>query len=235
MPSPTTAGALITGSMRLIGAIATGETPTAAEINDGINTLNDLLENWSTQNLAVYDSATQTFATVAGQAVYTIGSGGNWNTTRPVRIADDTYCTFNGVDFPVTMIGQGEYDMIGLKTQQQPIIEKMLYVNDNPLGIITLWPVPSGIVNITINADRVLVAVTDQSTVMTFPPGYLLPMRYHLGILLAPDYGRTISTEIASVAASSFAAIKRANKIRRVATFDGALVDSGPAIWQTGV
>jgi hypothetical protein len=235
MPSPTTAGALITSSMRLIGAIATGETPTAAEINDGISTLNDLLENWSTQNLAVYDAAVQTYPTVAGQAVYTIGPGGNWNTVRPVRIAGNPYCTFNGVDFPITPVGQDQYDMIGLKTQQQPIIEKMLYVNDNPLGIITLWPVPSGIVNITINPDRVLTAVTDQSTVMIFPPGYMLPMRYHLGIMMAPDYGRTISAEITAVATSSFAALKRANKVKRVATFDGALVDSGPTIWQTGV
>lgn len=235
MPSPTTAGALITSSLRLIGAIATGETPTAPEINDGISALNDLLENWSTQNLAVWDSPVQTFATVASQAVYTIGPGGNWNTARPIRISGSPTCTFNGVDFPITQIGQDEYDMIGLKTQQQPIVEKLLYVNDNPLGIITLWPVPSGIVNITINPDRILTAVTDQSTAMIFPPGYMLPMRYALGILLAPDYGRSITAEIAGVAQTSFAALKRANKVRRGVTFDGALVDSGPTIWQTGV
>jgi hypothetical protein len=234
MPSPTTAGALITSSLRLIGAIATGETPTAAELNDGISSLNDLLENWSTQNLAMYGSAVETFPTVANQALYTIGPAGNWNTARPVRISDDAYCNFNGVDFSVRVIGQDEYDLIGLKTQQQPIIEKLLYVNDNPLGRITLWPVPSGIVSITINTDRVLTAVTDQSTAMVFPPGYMLPMRYHLGMLLAPDYGRSITPEIAAIAASSFASLKRANKVRRVMTFDGALVESGPAIWQTG-
>lgn len=234
MPSPTTAGALITSSLRLIGAIATGETPTAAELNDGISSLNDLLENWSTQNLAMYGSAVETFPTVANQALYTIGPAGNWNTVRPVRITD-AYCNFNGVDFPVDIIGQTQYDDIGLKTQQQPIIEKLLYVNSNPLGLITLWPVPSGIVSITLNTDRVLTNVTDQSTAMVFPPGYMLPMRYMLGILLAPDYGRTITPEIAGVAQTSFAALKRANKVRRVMTFDGALVDSGPTIWQTGV
>lgn len=234
MPSPTTAGALITSSLRLIGAIATGETPTAAELNDGINVLNDLLENWSTQNLAMYGSAVETFPTVGGQAVYTIGPAGNWNTVRPIRISGDPYCNFNGVDFPIDPIGQDEYDAIGLKTQQQPIVEKLLYVNTNPLGLITLWPVPSGIVNITINTDRVLTAVIDQSTAMIFPPGYMLPMRYALGILLAPDYVRAITPEVSGVAQTSFAALKRANKVRRVMTFDGALVDSGPAIWQTG-
>jgi uncharacterized metal-binding protein len=53
-------------------------------------------------------------------------------------------------------------------------------------------------------------------------------------MLLAPDYGRSITPEIAAIAASSFASLKRANKVRRVMTFDGALVESGPAIWQTG-
>jgi hypothetical protein len=234
MPSPSTAGVLVRSSLRLIGAIATGETPTADEMNDGIASLNDLLEILSTQNLAVYDAATQMFPTVPGQAIYTIGSGGNWNTWRPVRISGNPTCTFNGVDFPVTQIGQGEYDAIGLKTQQQPIVEKLLYVNDNPLGIITLWPVPSAIVNITLNADRVLTAVTDVNTAIIFPPGYLLMMRYMLGILMAPDYGITISPEIASVATSSLASIKRANKVKRQSTFDGALVDTGPTIWQTG-
>lgn len=234
MPSPTTAGVLVRSSLRLIGAIATGETPTADEMNDGLSSLNDLLEILSTSNLAVYGSALEVFATIAGQALYTIGPTGNWNTTRPIRIAGDGICTFNGVDFPVTQIGQGEYDAIGLKTQQQPIVEKLLYVNANPLGLITLWPVPSGIVNMSINTDRVLTAVTDINTAMIFPPGYLLTMRYMLGILMAPDYGITVSPEITSVATTSLAALKRANKVKRQTTFDGALVNSGPVIWQTG-
>jgi hypothetical protein len=221
--------------MRLIGVIATGETPTADEMNDGLSSLSDLLENLSTQNLAVYGSAVEVFPTVAAQATYTIGPAGNWNTVRPVRIAGDAICTFNGVDFPVMQIGQGEYDAIGLKTQQQPIVEKLFYLNDNPLGKITLWPVPSGIVNISVNTDRVLTNVTDVNTAMVFPPGYLLMMRYMLAILMAPDYGVQITPEISSVASSSLAAIKRANKVRRTVTFDGALVDSGPTIWQTGV
>lgn len=234
MPSPTTSGVLVRSSMRLLGVIATGETPTADEMNDGVSSLNDLLENLSTQNLAVYASSTEVFATIAAQALYTIGPGGNWNTARPVRIQGNATCTFNGVDFPVTQIGQGEYDAIGLKTQQQPIVEKLLYVNDNPLGKITLWPVPSGIVNITLDTDRVLTQVADAFTAMVFPPGYMLLMRYMLAILMAPDYGVTISQEIAQIASKALADIKRANKVRRQSTFDGALVDSGPAIWQTG-
>jgi hypothetical protein len=32
--------------------------------------------------------------------------------------------------------------------------------------------------------------------VLSFPPGYLLAIRYNLGILLAPDYGRQVAPEV---------------------------------------
>ena len=50
--------------MRLIGTIATGETPTADETADGLLVLNDMLENWSTETLSVWGSSNQTFNTV---------------------------------------------------------------------------------------------------------------------------------------------------------------------------
>lgn len=234
MPSGVTAGVLVKSAMRLGGAIATGETPTPDELTDGLAAFNDLLENWSTQNLAVFGNAVESFPTVVGQAVYTIGPGGNWNTVRPIRINDNSYCTFQGVDFPVGRIGQDEYNLIALKTQQQPIIEKLLYVNENPLGKITLWPVPAQIVTISLDSDRVLTSVADTATVISMPPGYLLAMKHALWILMAPDYGRTIPDAVLNVAQSSFAAIKRANKVKRVARFDAALVGDDPVTWQSG-
>lgn len=234
MPSGITAGELIKSSLRLIGAIGTSEVPTADEFTDALSLLNDLLEQWSTQNLAVYGSADVSFNTVAGTATYTIGPTGTWITDRPVRINDAPICTFNGVDFPIDLIGQADYDLIPLKTQQQPIVEQMLYVNDAPNGRITLWPVPSSVVAITLNIDRVLTQISNTATVMNFPPGYMLALRYNLGILLGPDYGRQIAPEVIAVAQSSFANIKRANKVKRTAKFDAGLCNEDPVIWQRG-
>jgi hypothetical protein len=233
MPSSQSAYDLIKGSMRLIGAIATGETPSADEANDGLNTLNDLLETWSTENLIVWGSDNETFATVAGQALYTIGPAGNFNTVRPIRVTG-AYCTFGGVDFPIQLIGPDEYNGIALKTQQQPIVEQLLYINDNPLGLIKLWPVPSQVIPIVLNNDRVLTQVASLATVMTFPPGHLIAMKHALAILLAPDYGVEPSSAVVAVATSTKANIKRANKIKRQATFDPALSSDEPAIWQRG-
>jgi hypothetical protein len=235
MPSGVTAGDLVKGALRLVGAIGTSEVPTADEFQDGLAALNDLMEIWSTQNLAVWGSQDVTFNTVAATAAYTIGPTGVWVTDRPVRINAAPYCTVGGVDFPIELLGQGDYDLIGLKTQTGQIVERMLFVNDSPNGRLTLWPVPTAIIPITLNIDRVLATVANVATVLAFPPGYLLAMRYALGIMLAPDYGRPVTDDVSRVAQTSFAAIKRANQVRRTAKFDAALTGGeGPVSWQRG-
>lgn len=220
--------------MRLGGLIATGETPSADEFVDALAALNDLLEYWSTFPLAVYGQAGVTMLTVAGTATYTMGVGGTWNTTRPVRIAGDPICTYLGIDYQVTQIGQAQYDLIPLKTQQQPIVEQLLYVNDNPLGRVTLWPVPSGIVSITMSVDRVLTQVANTATQIIYPPGYFMALRHNLAVMLCGEYQKPVPMSVGAIATSSLAAIKRANQIKRLAVFDSALADVGPVTWQNG-
>lgn len=236
MPSGVTAGDLIKSSARLVNVIGPSEVLTADELNDGLASLNDLLEIWSTQNLAVWGSAVETFNTVAAQAAYTIGPTGTWVTARPVRINSPAYCNVGGVDFPIDIIGEGDYDLISLKTQPGQIVERLLFVNDNPNGRITLWPVPSAVIPISLNTDRVLTQVPSIATAMIFPPGYLLALRYALGIIMAPDYGKVVSAEVSRVASSSLAAIKRANKKRQTAKFDSMLTNNvnGPVTYQRG-
>lgn len=233
MPSPTTAYDLIKASMRLVGITSPGETPTADEANDALDMLNDIIEEMSTQNLFVYGAANETFPTVAGQSVYTIGPAGNWNTTRPVRIAD-AYCTVQGIDYPIQMIGQIQFDDISLKTQQQQIIEQLLYINDYPLGRITLWPVPSAVVSIVLSTDRVLTQIASTATAISLPPAYVLYLKHALAILLCPEYGQSPSDVIVRTAMTSKAALKRANKGKNISRFDSMLCDVGPITYQKG-
>ena len=232
MPSSQTAYDLIKGSLRLIGAIAPGETPRAPEANDGLDTLNDLLESWSTESLTVWGSANETFATVGGQAVYTIGPGGNWNTSRPVRIHDG-YIDVSGTSFPVQQWGKNDYDLIAVKQTQSDVVERFLYVNDSPLGRVTLYPIPQSALQITFPIDRVLTQVPALATTLIYPPGYYIAMKHALAIMLAPDYGRIVAQEVKDVATIAKANISRANKPKRYARFDSMLQD-GPELWQRG-
>jgi hypothetical protein len=223
MPSPTTAYDLIVRSMKLAKILEAGETPTAEEATDALATLNDVLENWDTEPLSLWSTSNFVGATVAGQATYTIGSGGNFNTTRPSAI-NGAYVTFSGVDFPVNVIGQLEYNGYSLKTFQQPIAEKLLYVNDFPLGLVTLWPVPSQAIPITLTFDRLLTQLSTLSTAINYPPGAAKALRYALAVELATEYGAPIDSSLAAIAADSKADYKRANKEPVKASFDGALI-----------
>lgn len=234
MPSPTTAGALIRQALGLTNAVGVDQTLTSDELADCLSCLNDIYEDLSNQNLGVWSTANQTFNTVAGQATYTIGTGGNWNTVRPVRINDPAYCTYGGVDFPMHAWDQREYNLVGLKTQQQPIVQRYLFVNEFPLSFITLWPVPAQVVPVTFSMDNVLTNIASAATTISFPPGYGKLYKYKLGVELAPLFGRVASRDVKQIAVETLAHIKRVNKETPRARFDGSLVASGPVIWQRG-
>ena len=57
----TTAGDQINAALRLIGQLAEGETPSAATSQDALVALNQMLDSWSTERLAVYSTQDQVY------------------------------------------------------------------------------------------------------------------------------------------------------------------------------
>lgn len=226
MPSPIVALDLIKTAMRHIGVIATGETPSADEAVDGLRALNDVLERWSIESLAVYGSAPETFATVAGKSTYTIGTGGDWNTDRPVSLAG-LYTTVQGMDYPAQEWSLADYMAVALKTQRQPIVERWVFINDAPLAQVILWPVPSAGTPITLDTPRILTQVASTATTLTLPPAYASALQYAVAEELAPQYGSPI--DVSARARATKALIKRANRASRTMSFDPTLVPAGGA------
>lgn len=220
--------------MRLARIISSGEVPNAGEMVDALATLNDVIENWGTEPLSVWGSANNIVATVGGQATYTVGPGGNFNFTRPQDISG-AFVTYQGVDFSLNIVGQLEYNGISLKTQQEPIPRWLLYVKDFPLGLATLWPVPSLAIPLTISSNRQITQIPTTSTVLNFPPGAAKALRYVLAIELATEFDAPISETMISIAADARADYKRSNKVQRQTQFDNALLGNGYGLgnWRT--
>lgn len=236
MPSGNTALELIKGSLRLIGMIATGETPEPEMSNDALDVLNDLLETMSLSNLAVYGGNNSTYTLTANTGTYTIGASAiapNFVGPRPVRIPD-AFVSYQSVDYPLIQIGSGEYNEIALKTQTG-IPDRYTYINDNPLGIIKLWPVPSAAMTLSLNDDRVLTSVAGLTTTIVYPPGYYSYMRHALAVLLASEYGVQPPGAVVDIARASLRDIKRANQVKQVARFDPELAGPPYVDWRTGI
>lgn len=230
----TSALDLITSSMRLGTILASGETPTADEAIDALKTLNDILENWSLERLSVWQTDSQQFALTTGQASYTIGPGGNFNTTRPIRV-NPSYSRINGTDFPIQTWGFAEYSQVTVKTIGG-IPERLAYINEFPLGQIILYPAPAAPAStLFLNVDRLLDFPVTLSTVLSFPPGYEKALRFVLAVNLCPEYGINPPPVVASIAASSKADLKRANQVPVRAAYDPMLLgESAFAYYQRG-
>lgn len=225
---------IIKTAMRHIGVLAVGETPSADQTNDGLASLGDVIGTWNNSSLLVWQSSVEAFVTVAGQAAYTIGATGNWVTTRPVSIGP-SFATYSGIDYPLQSLTYDEYNMIGLKTIQSSILSGISYVNDFPNGKVYLYPTPSTAVTISLDTATAITAPLLSSTTLSFPPGYSRALQWDLAIEIAPQYGMELTDKQLRIAASAKAAIKRANHVPVVASFDAALGGgNGPYVFERG-
>lgn len=224
--SPTTtpiisAADLIRRAMYLINAIAAGEVPSDMEANDALSTLNEMLDSWSTETLAVYGTDNDEFVMTPGKASYTYGPGGDFSVTRPIFV-DDMYMIRQGVTTPIEIIPIERYNAISIKAQSQPLVEKAYITNSFPLSKVSLWPIPSEANTIGFTSNRVLTNIPTLQTQIYLPPGYLRALRHCLAVELWPEYinPTTDINSIKATALKSKANIKTANMNDVEATYD---------------
>src|SRR5574343_459859 len=137
----TTALGIITSAMRKIGSLVKGEDPSADEADDGLEMLNDLISSISNDSMVVYSRTLENFTLSSGTADYTIGTGGVFNTSRPVKIIA-AYVRSGTIDYNLNIINDESYASITLKSTGS-IPEFINYTNGYPLGTLKLYPVPA--------------------------------------------------------------------------------------------
>ncbi len=64
---------IVSRALKDIGALESGEVPTASAAQDAFDMLNDLVDQWSNEDMMVYNTTEIIFPIVSGQVQYTIG------------------------------------------------------------------------------------------------------------------------------------------------------------------
>jgi hypothetical protein len=64
---------IISRALKDIGALEAGETPTPEAAQDAFEMLNDLIDQWSNEDMMVYNTTEIIFPLISGQVQYTIG------------------------------------------------------------------------------------------------------------------------------------------------------------------
>ena len=208
-----TAGETINGSLRLLGVLAEGETPSAETSQDALRAMDQMIDSWNTERLAVYATQDQVFTWPAATLSRTLGPTGNFVGNRPILLDDATYFKdpSTGVSYGIKMINQQQYDGIAVKTVSstfpQVIFTNMTY----PDIEMFIYPRPTRDLEWHFISVEELTQPATLVTNLTFPPGYLRAFRYNLACELAPEFGVEPSPQVQRIAMYSKRNLKRIN------------------------
>ena len=126
----TTAGDQINRALRLLGVLAEGETASAATSQDALVALNQMIDSWNTERLAVFCTQDQVFTWPSGFINRTLGPTGDFVGNRPIQLDDGTYFKApSGVSYGIKFINQDQYNGIAVKTSTSTF-PQVIFVNN---------------------------------------------------------------------------------------------------------
>jgi hypothetical protein len=164
----------------------------------------------------------------AGQAKYTLGTGGDFDMPRPLRLSG-AYTRLqpvgSTVDYPCEEIDFSRYSSIGIKNQPGPWPKVMYFNTSYPLAELIFWPVPSQNAEFHLWADMVFSDFADLTTEVTLPQGYMLALQTNLALQLATEYGVDPAPSLVETARMSKKTLKALNATpTATSTYDGIMV-----------
>ena len=199
------AGEIINGSLRLIGALAEGEVPSSETASDALFALNQMLDSWSTERLMIYNTIDQIFTWPAGEITQTLGPTGDFVGLRPVDLDDSTYYrdASTNVSYGIKFINQQQYNGIAVKTVTSTYPQVMWINMENPDITMTIYPKPTRDLEWHFVSVQELAQPATLATQLAFPPGYLRAFRYNLACEIAAEFGIEPPKTVARIATYS--------------------------------
>lgn len=226
-PPPTQTNAIIQSAMelvtsagRLIGVFAPGEQPTFAESNDALMVLNQLIDSWNADRLAIYTETSQDFPLVLTKQSYTLGPGGDFDTQRPARITGISSILLsnpaNPIEIPIPMWTR-EYwqEKVPVKSVDGSFPLGVYDDGNFPLRTLNFWPIPTTQNNsVRIYSWQAVGAASSLNALLSYPQGYARALRFNLAVDLSAEFGAPLPPSVASIAVDSLATLKRMNAPR---------------------
>jgi hypothetical protein len=238
-----TARDLLNGAHRLLGLVNSGNVLPEAVYQDNLVALNQMIESWNTERLAVFCTQDQTYYWEPGFRTRTLGPTGDFvyilgtqsetpivtqgddyigvddaTTQRPILLDDSTFFRdpTTNVAYGIKFINQLQYNNIAVKTVQSTYPQVMFVNMTFPNITLSVYPVPSRMLEFHFISVQPLANPTTLETNLEFPPGYLRAFRYNLALELAPEFGMEPSTQVRRIAMYSKRDLKRINNPRDV-------------------
>lgn len=217
---------LVSAALRLIGAVASGETLEASEATDGLAAINRMISSWSTEGLLIYTKVREEFSLTPSTGSYTMGTGANFNTSRPLKIeaaAIEIQTNTPNYEVPLRILTVQEWAAITNKDLTSTIPTDLYPAGTYPNETLYLYPVPSAAHKLVLYSSKPLTEIATLDTSISLPPGYERALVFNGAMELAPEYGKTVDAMVLKGASESKANLKVANHKPSLLQVDSAL------------
>jgi hypothetical protein len=195
--------------------------PTTIESTLAFNALNDMISAWGTRFLVPYNIR-ESFDLVVGTAEYTVGSGGNFDTVRPMLINNAYLVDSDDRSYPIQVIAGKDYNRIGSKTNEgRPT--KVYYYNEYSLVKLFFNKETDVVYTVHFDFTKNFTEFATISSTVELPNEYKEALVYNLTIKLAEDNSIDLAASVNRTAANGLMLIERllaANKMPPKVTFD---------------
>lgn len=167
-----TAGDIITKALRLIGEYGRSETPSNADAQDGLSSLNLMLKTWQTDGCNLYREYADTDSFTSGTATKTLAP-------RILDVMEARLVNADLTERPLQRWERGEYAQIPSKAQAGTPVAFTLVKGVSGITM-TLWPVPNATTTINYTAARVVEDVGALTETLDIPQEWLETVTYGL-------------------------------------------------------
>lgn len=223
-----TAQDIIKASMRKLGILEKSETPSNDELQDGLQALNVMIDEWGSQKLMGTATVRESFALTANKQSYTIGIGGDFNTEVPYAIEYAFYRDIAGIDTTLDIVTREEFQSYADKSivTARPLtlfFDPGATQQINQVGTINLYYTPDASSSYTlyIDSQKPFTEFSSLTAAVTFPASYVKALIYNLAIELAPEYeGVILPRLVEMLAVESKENLEATNSVRVISPLD---------------
>lgn len=232
---------IIQSAFRVAGITGKKEAPSADEMQDGLQALNFLVDNWSAKRLLQSALVRESFPLVSGKQSYTIGPGMNFNTACPLSIDWAFYTDGFGIKRGLDIITREQFDSLE-DSQIVSAPPTALFFDPGATqqvsqsGTIFLYFTPDGSTSytLTIESQKPFTEFATLTTAFTFPPSYLRAFKWNLALELADEYGRPVTDTMHENAVDSLETLEALNSAPVMCLIDVPGTKGGGFNWISG-
>jgi hypothetical protein len=178
---------LLTASIRKLGVLAEGQTPSAQNLSDAALALNSTIAEFRSVGMPLWARYEYTFTPTTSS--YTIGVGYTLNTPAPIKLLQAVLTASNNSRIDMEVMARDDFLILPNSSPGSPL--KINYRPGINTGTISLWPVPdsTNTSTVTLVYQRPFEYFTTGTETLDFPEEWYNAIIYKVAVLIAPEWG----------------------------------------------